>query len=234
VDTEQALHQQFTVFDQQLFLEHVHLNAQGYLLLADQFYRAIVQSGWLGPEQGDANLELAQQDMPLSTVDMAYARLKIAQLRQAPPFVPVAVPLQPDLSHETFADLLQRRLAGEDWLLLQQQLLKRLLQQQMLPQAARVAAVLSDALPNNSSYLHQAGLIYLNLNDLALADYYLSQAVQLDEAEPRYLLNLAQVKYLRGQQQASLKLLQQAQQLAPQDARIQGFINKVAAPAATK
>ncbi|WP_337880170.1 SGNH/GDSL hydrolase family protein [Rheinheimera sp.] len=227
VDVEQALRSQYPLFDRQLFLEHVHLNSYGYFLLAEQFYQAIVHSGLLGPEQQQVETNVALQDIPLSPLDLAYAALKIDKLHHAPPFVPVAIHWQPKLPQQAWTTLLQQRLQGDNWLRVQQQLLQLLLTQQQWPQAARVAVTLAEAVPEQAEFLHQAGLIYLNLNELALADYYLSRAVLLETQQSRYLLNLAQVRFLRASYSSSLELLRQAQALSPDDKRIQSFIDKV-------
>ncbi len=214
-----------------LLLEHVHPNNYGYFLLAEAFYQAIEQSGVLGKPLRYVSTEQAWADNPVSELDEQYARLKITQLQNDYPFTLTPQPL-PQLKIQTEADqLLLRRLQGEDWLVLQQALLSHYQQTQQLAKAAKVAGVLADAMPQNHQAFSVAGALYLQLDDIVLADYFHSRAAALQPQTARYLLNLAQTRFMLADYQTSLTLLRQARSLEPDNPQIPFFMLRVRAAA---
>ena len=221
-----------------LLLEHVHPNGKGYLLLADSFYQAIQASGITGFSTHLSHPINATQstapstvqpaiDLPLTTLDVRYASLKIANLLRQYPF------RQPDLPPVKFSPvdaldgLLQQRLQGADWLSLQQQLGQFYLQQKDADNAVKALAMLADAMPFDADLAQDTGLFYLQLGHLPLANYYLAAALRQHPTNLRYLLNMAQLRFQQQQFDASLALLRRAKVLAPNDQRTAGFISKV-------
>lgn len=229
VDVEQQLRTAYPLFGANLLLEHVHPNVKGYFLLSEVFYQHIVESDLLGPEQHQVAAGQAWADIPLSELDVSYAELKIDNLVRQPPFTTAVQPAKPRSYRSDLEQLLRKRLQGTDWLQLQTELLQLYLAKENLSGAAKVAGMISDALPDDVASLHQAGLIYMNMNDLQLASYYLNRVVTLDPQHLRGLLNLAQLRFLQGDFAQSLNLLQKAKQINPGDPKIDHFIHKVKA-----
>ncbi|GAB2916354.1 GDSL-type esterase/lipase family protein [Rheinheimera gaetbuli] len=210
-----------------LLLEHVHPNVAGYKLMAAGFYQALRQSPLLQQAGTAAKVPVRAEDAPLTELDIRYAGHKIDNLLRQYPFNQTNLPPLPALSDARLDQLLQQRLNGAPWLPLQYELVRYYRQQQDLPATSKALAMLADALPHETELWHEAGLAYLQHHELSLASYYLHRAWQQQPDNQRYLLNLAHLRFLQKNYAASLQLLQQAQQLAPQDKRTQGFIDKV-------
>jgi len=165
--------------------------------------------------------------MPLTELDQRYASLKINNLLRQYPF------RQPDLKPLPFTpsdaldQLLQQRLQGADWLNVQQALVQHYVTAKDTDNTAKALAMLADALPFNADLWQDTGMHYLQLQQLSLANYYLQGALQLAPDNLRYLLNMAQLRFMQQRLDDSLLLLQQAKKLAPDDPRIQRFTDKV-------
>ena len=228
VDVEQHFrrHSEAGVIGNDLLLEHVHPNTQGYLLLADAFYRAIVQSGVLG-EAPDNDPMQPELDLPLTELDIRYAVLKIDNLLRQYPFSQPERAAQPFVERDALDKLLRLRLQNADWLKLQQTLAQFFLDQQDKTNAAKALAMLADAMPFDTALWQDTGLLYLQLQQLPLANYYLAATLRQQPDNLRFLLNMAQLRFMQQRYDASLQLLLQAQQLAPQEKRTQQFIDKV-------
>ena len=228
VDVEQHFrrHSEAGVIGNDLLLEHVHPNTQGYLLLADAFYRAIVQSGVLG-EAPDNDPMQPELDLPLTELDIRYAVLKIDNLLRQYPFSQPERAAQPFVERDALDKLLRLRLQNADWLKLQQTLAQFFLDQQDKTNAAKALAMLADAMPFDTALWQDTGLLYLQLQQLPLANYYLAATLRQQPDNLRFLLNMAQLRFMQQRYDASLQLLLQAQKLAPQEKRTQQFIDKV-------
>ena len=87
----------------------MHPNTQGYLLLADAFYRAIVQSGVLG-EAPDNDPMQPEIDLPLTELDIRYAVLKIDNLLRQYPFSQPERAALPFVERDALDKLLRLRL----------------------------------------------------------------------------------------------------------------------------
>lgn len=228
VDVEQHFrrYSKAGVIGNSLLLEHVHPNTDGYLLLADAFYRAIAQSGLLGQAEAGDTLQ-PQLDLPLTELDIRYATLKINNLLRQYPFSQPELAALPFVERDALDKLLRQRLQNADWLNVQQTLAQFFLDAKDADNAVKVMAMLADAMPFDSGLWQDTGLFYLQLQQLPLANYYLAAALRQQPDNLRYLLNMAQLRFMQQRLDDSLQLLLQAQQLAPQDKRTQQFIAKV-------
>ena len=94
-------------------------NVRGYPLMAAGFYQALKHAGWL-PAEPDTALIIRSDDAPLTELDIAYAGHKIANLLRQYPFNQTNS-AAPTLSDSNLAPLLQQRLNGEPWLVIQRQ-----------------------------------------------------------------------------------------------------------------
>lgn len=228
VDVEQHFRRHSTagIIGNELLLEHVHPNTQGYLLLAEAFYQAIVQSGVLGEVTVDDTMQ-PEVDLPLTELDTRYAALKIENLLRQYPFSQPERAALPFVERDALDKLLRLRLQNADWLALQQTLAQFYLDHQDKANAVKALAMLADAMPFDTALWQDTGLLYLQLQQLPLANYYLATTLRQQPDNLRFLLNMAQLRFMQQRYEASLHLLKQAQQLAPQDKRTQQFIDKV-------
>ncbi|CAM5180851.1 hypothetical protein [Alishewanella longhuensis] len=195
VDSEHALRQATKdgIIGYDLMLEHLHPNARGYFLLAESWLAAV--TSYFGAPTTAVTAEQTWADMPLTTVDILLAEFKIKQLTADYPFVsqPHSVSFGPQNTLEQ--QLAWQRTQGLSWLESSQQLLTYYQQQQQPAQAAKVAALLFDALPNQANSAFVAGQLYFDSKDLALAAYYQRKAVALAPDELLYRLMLARTYY---------------------------------------
>ncbi|RVU31860.1 hypothetical protein EOE67_19900 [Rheinheimera riviphila] len=192
----------------ELLLEHVHPNERGYQLLADSWWRSLSRAGLLQATQGSdaatttaaattATITPAPTNL-LSVLDLAHANYKIAVLLADYPFDQhnqLPPPMLTDFTHQLPPPALQQLAAqlvqGGDWLGLHQQLLNFYQQQRDAPNAAKIAALLSDALPFKADIAFAAGQFYFMAGDGLMARFYHGRALQLQPADLQYRLMLA-------------------------------------------
>jgi lysophospholipase L1-like esterase len=229
VDVEQQFRQHSAnrIIGNSLLLEHVHPNPHGYMLLADAFYQAIHRSGLLGSASMTLASAIPELDIPLTELDQRYAALKITNLLRQYPFRQPDLPPMAFTVRDTLDTLVQQRLHGTDWLLTQRVLAEYYLTQQDLANASKTMAMLADALPFDAALWQDTGMYYLQQQQLALANYYLYRSLQQGPDNVRFILNMAQLRYMQQRPADSVLLLLRAQQLAPDDPRSQHFIDKV-------
>ncbi len=211
-------------------LEHVHPTKRGYFLLAEAFVDVILAGEYLG-QPLSFSVDKAWQDIPVTALNEAYAKLKVQQLTSDYPFraEPIAV-AAPDKSDFLYPFLMSR-INNQDWLAIQHELQKAYIKKGDLTEAARVAGVIADALPNSINALNLAGQLYMKLSDFSMAVYYQNKALKLKPDDVNSRLNLAHSLFLTQQYEDSLKLLEQAKRAQPDNLRIQFFIDKVKAGA---
>ncbi len=191
----------------ELVLEHLHPNAVGYFYLAEAFSDAIIEHNYLGQPKNNYPASKALHDIPISKSDQLFSSYKIAQLTSAYPFTKKqkAIPFPADNDTET--DALRKRLKGESWLTIQQHLLIQYQQRKDFSEAAKIAALISDALPEQHQTSYIAGQLYFKVEDLQLAQYYHQRAVNISPQNIQYLLALAQDQYTNGALNPSLDTL---------------------------
>lgn len=211
-------------------LEHVHPTKRGYFLLAEAFVDVIIAVEYLG-QPLSFSVDKAWQDIPVTALNEAYAKLKVQQLTSDYPFraepIVVAAPDKSDFLYP----FLMSRINNQDWLAIQHELQKAYIKKGDFIEAARVAGIIADALPNSINALNLAGQLYMKLSDFSMAIYYQNKALKLKPDDVNSRLNLAHSLFLTQQYEDSLQLLEQAKRAQPDNLRIQFFIDKVEAGA---
>jgi tetratricopeptide (TPR) repeat protein len=98
--------------------EHLHPNIEGYFLIADAFYEALVRDSVLGTPARIVSDEGARREILITAVDSLVGLYRIANLTSGWPFKPVSVPRVPidTLSPGTFVgalalDLYERKIS---------------------------------------------------------------------------------------------------------------------------
>jgi hypothetical protein len=213
------------ILSSELLLEHVHPNQQGYQLLADSWWRSLNRAGLI---QGFDPEPSAEPDSLVSVLDLATAQYKISVLLADYPFdqhQQLQPPTVADFTQTffqqfpampvTLQQLASAQMQGGDWLKLHQQLLAYYQQQRDAPNAAKVAALLSDALPFKAEIAFAAGQLYFAASDPALARYYQWRAVQLQPEALQFRLMLARSMAAFGDLKAALAQLEEVLQQQP-------------------
>ena len=210
-------------------LEHVHPTQNGYFLLAEAFFDALVEPEFLGPMQKRFSREQAFADIPLSELDVRWANLKVAQLTSDYPFTESPKPL-PGLNRgDAIDELIAKRAQGISWLDLQEQLIQLYQGSRQWQKAANVAGVLADAIPNSSQVFSNATRLYRQAGDIDMAIYYQNRALTLEPENVGFLLNQAHLYFLQQEYSKSLAALNKAKPLAKDKVKVRFFIDKVMA-----
>lgn len=207
-------------------LEHLHPNVRGYFVLAEAFSDALVQSGML-PKPSNDNAQLMWQEQPVTRVDEAYGAFKIKRLTSDYPFTNSPIKVELPKARDFASEALVARLNGNDWLSINQQLLKDYQLENDIAESAKIAGLLADALPNNPQVTFVAGMLYKKVDNLPLSVHHLLRAIKLNPDEINGRLSLAQNYFMLGQLDPSLEQLHKAKKLAPERKDIDGFIQMV-------
>lgn len=219
VDGEAMLrrHSPDGIIGKQLMLEHLHPNQLGYFWLAEAFLPAIQQQLRLEPAAGSAvTPEQALADMPLTEVDLALAEFKVRQLTADYPFVQTPQQVTFAASNNPYSELARARSNGLSWLEASQRLVTLYQQQGRISDAAKVAALLSDALPTESHLAFVAGQLYFDSQQLPLAARYQRQALAIAPDNTDYRLMLARSYYYQQQLSRALAEVQHILALQPE------------------
>lgn len=196
-------------------LEHLHPNVRGYFLLAESFAETIRTMQLLGTAAETISIEQAWQDVPLTQVDVIVGDKKIEQLTSDYPFSEHQRPVK-DIDKKTYEyRLAAARLAGTDWLTTMNDMLQTYQQQNRISDAAIVAAMMFDAIPDQHQIAYIAGQLYFQSNDVSMALYYHKKALDIAPNNVNYLLMTARSYYSNQQLASSVKLLEKATRLAP-------------------
>ncbi|HAW91610.1 MULTISPECIES: tetratricopeptide repeat protein [unclassified Arsukibacterium] len=219
IDSEALLrrHSPDGIIDKQLMLEHLHPNQLGYFYLAEAFLPELQQQLGLNQvETGVIPPAQALADIPLTEVDLALAQFKVRQLTADYPFVasPQPVSFAPDSN--PFIALARERSNGLSWLKASQRLVTLYQQQGRISDAAKVAALLADALPTESHMAFVAGQLYFDSQQLPLAAHYQRKAVAIAPENTDYRLMLARSYYYQQQLRRALAEVERVLAQQPQ------------------
>lgn len=131
-----------------LMLEHLHPNLEGYFVMADAFYRTLREGGAIGAWEHPVAAEQARREMPVTAVDRLYGEYRIARLTAGWPFAETAerfrLPRPADPVERIAQDLVQGR---QPWPDAMRELLDYYRSRGQTAEAARVAVLLAEAFP---------------------------------------------------------------------------------------
>jgi lysophospholipase L1-like esterase len=188
---------------QDLLLEHVHPNADGYFLLADAFYEALLRDGVLGDRPGAPSREAARRDMPLTALDRVLAGYDVREMMAAYPFSdpprPFALP-EPTNAVERIAQ--DYRAGALSWIDAMERLMQLRRRQGRIRDAARVARLAANDLPLEPGPNRAAGLLLLEIGEPARARLYLERAWRADPDDARTRAALVRVAEALGDRTA--------------------------------
>ena len=166
-----------------LLLEHVHPNLDGYFLLADAFFSALVASGLPGAPEVDLTAADARTGMPVSDIDRFLGDYKVRRIKAGWPFSDGRAPVQlPEPSSE--GERLAQELYHEriTWPEAQDRLRRHYQAQGDRAGYAHVTAILADAFPFTGSLQFETAAALIELERPRDALRYSRRAIEL---EPR-------------------------------------------------
>ena len=163
-----------------LVLEHVHPNLDGYWLLADAFFDAMVGRGLPGqPEVVVPDAE-SRREMPVSDIDRWLGEYKVRRVTAAWPFTAESsLPALPEPASEGERLALAVYRQEMNWPEAQDRLRRHYQSTGDATEAARVAGVLADAFPFEPSVQFQAAAALIAVSRPADALRYARRAVGL-------------------------------------------------------
>jgi lysophospholipase L1-like esterase len=202
-----------------LLLEHVHPNLDGYFLLADAFFDALVARGLLGaPEQAVSEAE-ARADMPVSEVDRYLGEYKVLRIKAAWPFSdnhqPPALP-PPVTEGERLAQELYRERTS--WPEAQDALRRHYESNGDLRRYALLTAILADGFPFAATLQFETAAALIELGRTRDALRYSQRAVDRAPGVANHWLVHAHALLLAGRESEGRAALQAVLQIEPTNA----------------
>jgi lysophospholipase L1-like esterase len=213
-----------------LVLEHVHPNLDGYFLLAAAFYDALVASGLPGRPQVEFPEEQARAWIPVSDVDRWFGDYKLLKIKSAWPFVASSAPLQlPPPASE--GERLAQELFAErtSWPQAQDQLRRHYQSAGDKSGYARVTAILADAFPFAAQLQFEAAAAFIEVGQPAAALRYARRATRLEPRNVNALLAQAHGLLLVGRHAEGKSVLLQVLALEPDNATARNVLEELKA-----
>lgn len=166
-----------------LVLEHVHPNLDGYALLSDVFYTTMKRQG-LFKAPNDSAMSFAQllKAMPITAVDSLSGAYKIANLKRSWPFKTAHVYDTTLISTEEEQLAYNVAFRKTSWEAALQQLYNGYNQTGDFAHAATIVAALVQENPTEAAYYEEAGNYNGKLNNTAEAIFYFKKAFALSPA----------------------------------------------------
>jgi lysophospholipase L1-like esterase len=199
-----------------LLLEHVHPNLDGYFLLADAFFSALVAGDLPGAPEVDIAAAEARAGMPVSEIDRSLGDYKVLRIKAGWPFsdgrVPVQLP-EPSSEGERLAqELYHERLSWPE--------AHDLLRQHYQAQGdragyAHVTAILADAFPFTGSLQFETAAAMIELNRPRDAIRYSRRGIELEPRNVNLWLVHAHGLLLSGQADEGRAALARVLELEP-------------------
>ena len=166
-----------------LLLEHVHPNLDGYFLLADAYFSALVANGLPGAPEVDVAAADARAAMPVSEIDRFLGDYKVLRIKAGWPFsdgrTPVTLPAPASEAERLAQELYHERLS---WPEAHDRLRRHYQAQGDRAGYAHVTAILADAFPFTGSLQFETAAALIELGRPRDALRYSRRGTEL---EPR-------------------------------------------------
>lgn len=184
VDVEAAFASQSPggIIGDELLLEHLHPNADGYFLLADSYYQALRQSPLLtGMASTNPDFDSRKALMPITVVDQLIARHKINVLKADYPFRGQRVAVEYPEPRMPLQQIAKDRYDDKiSWLQAMNAMLAYYQQANQLQSGLVVAHMVAQAMPHNEGANLSAGMLFMFSGKHALARRYLREALSIN------------------------------------------------------
>ncbi|WP_371194676.1 hypothetical protein [Glaciecola sp. SC05] len=211
-------------------LEHLHPTPRAYFLIGNAFFNGLVNNqafnALMGKNHGATRslpIDKAWVNMPLSEVDLMVGDYKILTLTSDYPFTDSKQAIAAPADTSALQKIAKRRIEGESWLNTQQALLTILQEQGDIRQAANAAGLLHDALPDEAQAARVASLLYLQIDELGLAEFYARRALYVQQPgtqiNANYYLTLAEIVFKSGNLPDAIAILDALLRIEPDNQR---------------
>ncbi len=211
-----------------LMLEHVHPNVDGYFLLADAYFDALFEAGaftYRSPLPTDA---AARAEIPVSEMDRLFGEYKLERMINDWPFVETRrIPEIPPPTNEVevLAQQMYRRQLS--WTQATGQLILHYQRQGNAAEETRVSLILADALPFTKQPQFQADTALIRAGRAREALRYLGRATNIAPDDVNALLALSHALILIGEYERARERLAHVLQLQPNNATAQNALGEL-------
>jgi lysophospholipase L1-like esterase len=215
-----------------LLLEHVHPNLDGYFLLADAFFKALVERGLPGKPEIVLTDAEARAGMPVSEIDRFLGDYKVLRIKAGWPFretfEPPTLPAPASEAERIAQDLYHERTS---WPEAQQRLRQHYQAVGRQADYAHVTAILADAFPFVGALQFETAAALVALERPGDALRYSRRSVQLEPRSVNPWLVHAHALLLTGRYDAGRAALEQVLALEPGNATALQVLKDFAADA---
>jgi lysophospholipase L1-like esterase len=214
-----------------LLLEHVHPNLDGYFLLADAYFDAMIARGLPGKPEVTVSDDQARAEMPVSEVDRGLGEYKVARIESAWPFATES--RRPELRPPTTEGerLAQALVTGQtSWPEAQEQLRRHYRDVGDRTEYARSTTLLADAFPFAASLQFEAAVALIDVARPADAWRYARRAIELDGRNVNALLAGSHALLLTGRRDEGRALLQKVRALEPGNETARRVLRELESP----
>ena len=184
----------FGIVGNNLMLEHLHPNVQGYFLISDAFYQAIEDSKRFSDWQSVDTATAWKQRLLLPSEEY-FGFAKVLQLKTDYPFVeqrtPLKLPFPQDWQQQLGYDFFQKKI---DWLTMVSRAQQRYMEDNQLAEVLKTQLLLADALPYDATANIKAAELLIAMGQKTTARTYVQRArwTGLDSAHLQLLLKQTQ------------------------------------------
>ncbi len=216
-------------------LEHLHPNTRGYFLIALSYLEGIVDGQFLSSPKSTIEIDNLWLTQSTLRSDVILAEYKIAVLQSDYPFTASKQAVSLPTATNAVEELALKRIAGMDWLSAQQALLALYQKQEAWLEAATVAGLMFDALPERGDVARIASLLYLRVNQLGLAEYYAHNAIRYMptiglEEQGNYYLSLGEILFKSGDVSGALEILDKLLVMQPTNQKALAIRQRISPP----
>ena len=211
-----------------LLLEHVHPNLDGYFLLADAFFDAMVAQGLPGRPEVDVPDAVARSEMPVSDIDRYLGDYKLLRIKSGWPFAASytepRLPMPASEGERLAQDLYFERTSWPD----AQERLRRYYQATGDKAGyTRVTAMLADAFPFAGAIQFEAAAALIAVGRPVDALRYSGKAVELEPRNVNHLLVRAHALLLSGRRDEGRVMLENVLVLEPGNATARDVLQQL-------
>ena len=213
-----------------LLLEHVHPNLEGYFLLADAFFDAMVAQGIPGRPDVDVPDAEARADLPVSDIDRHLGDYKTMLVKTGWPFSSGAPTpqLSPPLSE---GERLAQELYFErtSWSDAQDRLRQHYRAAGDHAGYTKVTAILADAFPFTGSLQFETAAALIELRRPTDALRYSRRAADLEPRNVNHLLVHAHALILNGRRDDGRAMLERVLEIEPRNPTARNVLRQLGA-----
>ena len=179
VDTKGAFeqHSPHKIIGDNLIIDHVHPNLQGYSLLSDAFYEALKSEHFIKiSSETEMSYDQLVKEMPISSVDSLAGVFRIRNLKSKWPFNNPEYKVE--LPVKTLEEKLAKELAFEqtDWMTVNKRLFVWYEQTQRLTEASKITEAMVIQNPTNPARYEFTGKLFIELNNNKKGIFYLKKS----------------------------------------------------------